>query len=89
MRNNISNVVDQILAGVSLKEALNVDPDSSDVEDYAEKNDPDFGRCETCKHYGQAIYCSDCEEGSEYEFDWENYVKNNREDLIKAGIVVS
>ena len=80
----------KIVEGADVRKSLSEsDPDSNDVEEWAEANDPDYGYCETCKYYGKAIYCSDCVEGSEYEFDWENYVKNNRDDLIKAGIVVS
>lgn len=40
---------------------------------YAEENDPNYGRCETCKHYGRCMVCSDCVEGSEYEFDLIHY----------------
>lgn len=80
----------KIVEGADVRKSLSEsDSDSNDVEAWAEVNDPEFGRCGTCKNYGKAVYCSDCEEGFEYEFDWENYVKNNRDDLIKAGIVVS
>lgn len=36
--------------------------------EYAKENDPIYGRCETCKHYGNCNYCSDCDEGSKYKF---------------------
>ena len=45
-------------------------------EDWAEMNDPDYGHCETCSHYGGCNVCSECdsENGDElYEFDTENY----------------
>ena len=41
--------------------------------------DESFGRCETCSHYGNCNYCSDCDEGSEYEYYRETvYGKNGR-----------
>ena len=35
-----------------------------DIED-----DPEYGRCETCNNYGKCYVCSDCDEGSEYEYN--------------------
>lgn len=37
-----------------------------------DENDELYGRCETCKHYGKGIYCSDCSESSEYECNAED-----------------
>lgn len=30
---------------------------------------PYYGRCETCKYYSNCNACSNCNEGSEYDFD--------------------
>ena len=50
------------------------------VVEYAKaKGNTDYGRCETCKHYGRAIMCGTCYSGSCYSFDWRNYLENERE----------
>ena len=43
--------------------------------EYAEENDDNYGRCETCRHYGQCMICGECNEGSNYEFDLVYYQK--------------
>jgi hypothetical protein len=51
--------------------------------EYAKENDENYGRCETCKHYGNCNYCSDCDEGSEYKFDLIYYQREHDEEIAK------
>lgn len=51
------------------------------VEDFASTNDDNYGRCETCKYFGQAIHCDDCKDGGGYEFDWEHYLDDHRSEI--------
>jgi len=51
------------------------------AEKYAKENDTEYGRCGTCKNYSRCNICSDCEEGSCYEFDL-NYYKEEHEKEI-------
>ncbi len=44
------------------RKATNIKYDYSDVAD---------GKCTTCKNYGRCNVCSDCNEGSEYQYDAE------------------
>lgn len=32
------------------------------------EDDPEYGRCSTCRYYGNGNICSYCIEGSEYEY---------------------
>ncbi|MBO4847083.1 MAG: hypothetical protein J5525_12435 [Lachnospiraceae bacterium] len=32
-----------------------------------------YGRCESCKNYSRCGICSDCNEGSEYEADYDAF----------------
>ena len=51
-----------------------------DVVEYAEATeDADYGRCQTCKHYGRAIVCGACYTGHRYSFDWRHYLENEKE----------
>ena len=54
-----------------------------EVVEYAEKNDPEYGRCETCKHYQHLDVCSKCSCGSRYSFDWKDYLKLHKEEISK------
>ena len=49
--------------------------------EYAKKNDSEYGRCGTCKHYNRCNVCSDCDEGSEYEFDLVYYQREHDEEI--------
>ena len=40
--------------------------DGYDEDD--EEEDLEYGRCSTCRHYGNGNVCSDCIEGCEYEY---------------------
>lgn len=48
---------------------------------YAKENDSNYGRCKTCKHYGNCNYCSDCNEGSEYKFDLVYYQREHDSEI--------
>ncbi len=32
-------------------------------------DDPEYGRCTTCEHHGNCTVCSDCHEGSRYNYE--------------------
>ena len=49
-----------------------------EVVEYAEKNDPEYGRCGTCKHYKHLDACSQCYSGSRYCFAWKTYLEKIR-----------
>ena len=51
------------------------------------ENDPEYGRCGTCKHYQYLATCSACSRGSRYCFDWRNYAKDNADVFADAGRV--
>lgn len=53
------------------------------VIDFAEKTDPNYGRCETCKNYGRCNICSECEDGDLYEFDIEFYQKTHEKKILQ------
>lgn len=54
-----------------------------EVVEYAEKNDVDYGRCSTCKHYQKLDICSRCYSGSRYCFAWKEYLENHKDKMIK------
>ena len=50
---------------------------------YAKENDSNYGRCKTCKHYGNCNYCSDCKTIKlrftyKYVFPWIGGKRNER-----------
>lgn len=49
--------------------------------EYARENDDEYGRCGTCKHYSKCNICSDCQDGSEYEFDFIDYQYTHDDEL--------
>lgn len=59
-------------------------PDGMDLytEKYAEENDTEYGRCGTCKNYSRCNICSECEDGSGYEFDLTYYKKEHYVEII-------
>ena len=59
-----------------------------DVVRYARdfKNDPEFGRCMTCKNYQKSLTCQECYGSSRYSFDWKTYYNLNK---IKIDEVLS
>lgn len=36
--------------------------------EFWKEQDPDYGHCNTCRHYSKCNICSDCHEGSSYEY---------------------
>ena len=55
------------------------------IEEYAEKNDADYGRCDTRSTYGNGNICSGCspqEDKGKYEFDSLHYLENNEDKII-------
>lgn len=42
------------------------------------ESDTEYGRCGTCKNYQRLTSCSECEEGSEYEFDYKTYIAEHK-----------
>lgn len=48
---------------------------------YDKENDSNYGRCKTCKHYGNCNYCSDCNEGSKYKFDLVYYRREHDSEI--------
>lgn len=60
-------------------------PKRSDIEYYASNivEDEQVGRCETCKKYGHLMDCGNCQEGSEYSFDYQTYYNENKTNIDK------
>ena len=51
--------------------------------EYAKENDGNYGRCETCKNYGNCMVCGDCDEGSEYKFDLIYYQREHDSEIAE------
>ena len=60
------NVTINMVEEVLIKSHEILDNDGIDEED------ENYGKCQSCKHYGNGNYCSNCVEGSEYETDAED-----------------
>lgn len=58
----IGNVLKNLPVEVEFNVECINEPDEDD------KDDPEYGRCSTCRYYGNGNVCSDCVEGSEYEY---------------------
>lgn len=52
-----------------------------EVIKYAERNDAEYGRCGTCKHYQKLDVCSKCYGGSRYCFAWKEYLEDHKDEL--------
>lgn len=62
---------------------INLDLHDLYTIEYAKENDNNYGRCETCRYYGNGNYCSTCVEGSEYKFDLVPYQRTHDEEISK------
>lgn len=53
------------------------------TNEYAKENDNEYGKCTTCKNYSRCNICSDCNDGSNYEFDLNFYQKEHNKKITE------